>query len=133
MNLAAKIDLTALKDAQVQTAQSGELVLIIPIQRNDLYYSQKGHVYLDLGIWERRGGVDTYGYTHNIQQSLSKAARAALPEGVYPRTLGSAKPIGNQQPSNQLNVMTPQAPQNYVAVNLAQEQNKIKTEPEMPF
>jgi hypothetical protein len=91
MNFSIKVDLTSLVGAQVQTAQDGTQALIIPIKANDLFYSQKGRVYLDLLAWENKNGADQYGYTHRIQQSLSKERRAMLPAGTYPPTLGSAK------------------------------------------
>jgi hypothetical protein len=102
MNLSIKLDLTALIGAQVQTAQDGTLALIIPIKANDLFYSQKGRVYLDLAVWQNKNGVDQYGYTHRVQQSLSKERRAMLPAGTYPPTIGNAKVIGQNNQTQQV-------------------------------
>jgi hypothetical protein len=132
MNLSAKIDLTSLVGAQVQTAQDGTLALIIPIQANDLFYSQKGRVYLDVTIWERRNGPSPYGDTHDIQQSYSQAKRQALPQGTYPPYIGRAREIKprNQVPQNNpANVYAQPAPQGYVPVNAAPQMPQVQPSP----
>jgi hypothetical protein len=132
MNLSAKIDLTSLIGAQVQTAQDGTLALIIPIQANDLYYSQKGRVYLDLSIWERRNGPSQYGDTHDVKQSYSQAKRQTLPQGAYPPSLGHAREIktNNQATQNNpANVYAQPAPQGYVPVNAAPQMPQAQPTP----
>jgi hypothetical protein len=93
MNLSLSIDLTSLSNAQVQNAQDGTAVLIIPIQQNDLFVSERGRVYLTVDAWENRMGQDQYGNTHEVKQHYSQAKRATLPQGVYPPKVGKGKVI----------------------------------------
>ena len=56
--------------------------IVIPIEKNNLFLSKKGNVYLDLVIFERKeplkndeGGIEQ---THFVKQSLPKDVRAAM-------------------------------------------------------
>lgn len=124
-SLNVNIELTAISGAQIQTAQDGTLALIIPINSvSDLspYTDRNGRqrVYLPLTLWPKRNvgenGLDQYGYSHDVQQSYTQAKRAQLPAGVYPPSIGRAKPIMRR--SSGVSMATPPAPPvGYVPVN----------------
>lgn len=128
-SLSGSIELTALTGSQIQTAQDGQLVYILPlgsVSDVELYTDRQGQqrVYLNLNIWKKRNnvdanGLDVYGYSHDIQQNYSQAKRMAMPQGVYPPSIGRAKPIARKNPvaNNVPNVYAQPAPQGYTAVN----------------
>lgn len=76
-NISSKINLCALKDVAILKMGKNKDVecLVIPIERNHLYKSEKGAVYLDMQGFElktkREGSKDT----HMIVQSLPKDVR----------------------------------------------------------
>lgn len=78
MNYNVAVCLTDLEGAQVQANQNGEQFVFIPIQRADLFLTEKGKVYLNLSMWAKKNGADQYGKTHGIKQSLSQAKREAI-------------------------------------------------------
>lgn len=81
MNIQSKINLAALKNAAIIKSGKNKDVdcLIIPIEQNNLFVSDKGAVYLDLYGFENKE-VGKYGDTHMIKQSLSKEKREAMTE-----------------------------------------------------
>lgn len=141
MNYNVAVCLTDLEGAQVQANQNGEQFVFIPIQRADLFLSEKGKVYLNLSMWEKRNGADQYGKTHGIKQSLSQAKKQAIGEEAAKNIpfIGSAKEIvlkgqgGYQQPQKQ-NVYQQQAPQGYAAPqNPAPSNNPFGQSNDIPF
>jgi len=80
--ISTKINLAALKNAAIITSGKNKDVdcILIPIEQNNLYRSEKGAVYLDLVGFEtpvdKRKGKDT----HLVKQSFSKEVLAAMPE-----------------------------------------------------
>lgn len=147
-NYSLSVCLTDLEGAQVQANQNGEQFLFIPIQRGDLFLSEKGKVYLNLSMWAKRSGADQYGKTHGIKQSLSQAKKQAIGEEAAKNIpfIGSAKEIvsknqqsqqgGYQQPQQQP-VYQQTAPQGYAAPqypqNPAPSNNPFGNDSSMPF
>ena len=90
-----KLNLAAFQHAIMNvTRKDGSKVecIVIPIEENNLFKSEKGNVYCDSKVWEispeKRKGEDT----HLINQSLKKEVREAIKAaGKYPPTLGSLR------------------------------------------
>ena len=90
-----KLNLAAFQHAIMNvTRKDGSKVecIVIPIEENNLFKSEKGNVYCDFKVWEispeKRKGEDT----HLINQSLKKEIRESLKsQGKYPPTLGSIR------------------------------------------
>jgi hypothetical protein len=80
--ISTKINLAALKNAAIITSGKNKDVdcILIPIEQNNLFRSEKGAVYLDLIGFEtpadKRKGKDT----HLVKQSFSKDVLLAMPE-----------------------------------------------------
>lgn len=80
--ISTKINLAALKNAAIITSGKNKDVdcILIPIEQNNLYRSDKGAVYLDLIGFEtpvdKRKGKDT----HLVKQSLSKEIQDKMTE-----------------------------------------------------
>lgn len=80
--ISTKINLAALKNAAIITSGKNKDVdcILIPIEQNNLYRSDKGAVYLDLIGFEtpvnKRKGKDT----HLVKQSLSKDIQDKMTE-----------------------------------------------------
>ena len=72
--LKSKVDLSKLQGAVVANlGKAKKKCLVIPIEDARVFHSEKtGAVYLDLVHFENRNGVDDYGNTHSIKQSLKK-------------------------------------------------------------
>jgi len=61
----------------MKKAKSGIMeCIVIPIEKNNLFKSDKGNVYLDLIAFDLKEPKD--GQTHLVKQSLSKAKREAM-------------------------------------------------------
>lgn len=81
-NLSLKINLAALKNAAIITSGKNKDVdcILIPIEQNHLFRSEKGAVYLDVIGFEtapeKRKGKDT----HMAKQSLDKKVLDAMSE-----------------------------------------------------
>lgn len=76
----------------ISSKEGGKIdCLIIPIEKNKLYKSEKGNVFLDLAVFEidpaKRKGDDT----HLVVQSLSKEDREAGKQGAI---LGNLRDFG---------------------------------------
>lgn len=80
--ISTKINLAALKNAAIITSGKNKDVdcILIPIEQNNLFRSEKGAVYLDLIGFEtpvdKRKGKDT----HLVKQSLSKDIQDKMTE-----------------------------------------------------
>lgn len=121
------VELTALQGAQLVTSQDNRLCLVIPVEEADLNLytgrDNRQRVYLPLSMWSNRDadpvtGVNQYGKSHDLKQHYSPAKRATLPQGTYPPSIGSAKPIVPRNQQNaQANVYAQPAPQGYAPVN----------------
>lgn len=80
--ISTKINLVALKNAAIITSGKNKDVdcILIPIEQNNLFRSEKGAVYLDLIGFEtpvdKRKGKDT----HLVKQSLSKDLQDKMTE-----------------------------------------------------
>lgn len=144
-NYSLAVCLTDLEGAQVQANQNGEQFVFIPIQRADLFLTEKGKVYLNLSMWAKRNGADQYGKTHGIKQSLSQAKKQAIGEEAAKNTpfIGSAKeivpknPQGAYQQPQQQNIYQQTAPQGYAAPqypqNPAPSNNPFGQSNDIPF
>ena len=82
MNISGKLNLAAFKKAVVTTfskeyqgIEAGKKVLIIPIDENKLFLSEKGAVYFDIIAFESDKIKE---FTHSVKQSFSKADREAM-------------------------------------------------------
>lgn len=90
-----KFNLAAFKHAIMDVARKdGSKVkcIVIPIEENSLFLSDKGNVYCDWRAWElapeKRKGEET----HLINQSLKKEVRDALKAaGKYAPTIGTIR------------------------------------------
>jgi hypothetical protein len=94
------VKLNGLQGATVQTATNGKRAIVIPIDQPGIFESTNGNVFLSLKIWEKRGGVDQYGKTHDVQLNYSKEQEAALPQGTRAPYLGTGKEFGEQRVPN---------------------------------
>ena len=80
--ISTKINLTAFKNAAViKSGKNGDVdCILIPIEQNHFFKSEKGAIYLDLVGFEtpkeKRKGKDT----HLVKQSFSKEVRDAMSE-----------------------------------------------------
>jgi hypothetical protein len=77
-NVSMKIMLTALECAMVDSPTTGKKLLVIPIEENSLYLSEKGNVYLDLIAFPVK--TATKDQTHVIKQSRPKDIREKMSE-----------------------------------------------------
>lgn len=90
-NFNLKLNLAVL-DHKIQEIE-GTKCIVIPIQENDLYLSEKGNVYLSLNGWESANLM--YEKTHLIKQSLSKEVWTAMSEDER----SNIPILGDMQPS----------------------------------
>lgn len=74
-NYKLKLDLAKLCGAQVVEVQ-GRKCIVLPIDDNGIFISQRGAAYLDLNVRESR--EVKYGQTHFVKVAVSKKAFAAL-------------------------------------------------------
>lgn len=61
------------------TPKGGE-VMVIPIEKNHLFKSEKGNVYLDLMAWELKNKLADSKDTHLVKQSFKKEYLDSLTE-----------------------------------------------------
>lgn len=134
-NYSLSVCLNDLDGMRTQKSADGKLYVCLPVEEADIYLSNKGKFYLSLNMWERRGGTDQYGHTHNIKQSLSQARRDALGEAAKNKPyLGNAKeikPKGSMNPSD--NVYNQQPPQGYEQPAYQQAANPAQAPDDLPF
>lgn len=78
-NISTKINLAALKNATILKMDKTQLdCIIIPIEQNHLYKSDKGAVYLDLVGFELNNPKQDQKDTHLVKQSLPKDVLSKL-------------------------------------------------------
>lgn len=144
--LSVSVELTAIPGAQIQTAQDGTLVLVVPLNsESDLtpYVDKNGknRVYLGLNLWPKRNvnadGVDQYGFSHDAQQQYSQGKRATLPMGTYAPNIGRAKPIPQRGAAPSTAAPSPQIQQaqaqGFVAVNQNPPLKQPQQKTDLPF
>lgn len=95
-SLSISIDLTKLENAVVKPlkGKSGMIdCVIIPIEQNNIFVSNKGSAYLDL-VANKMSSVK-YGQTHIIKRSLPKDVYKSMTkeERIAMPVVGSLKPI----------------------------------------
>ena len=90
-----KLNLTKLDFVAIQKKKdkSGKEIdcLIIPIEKNNLFYSEKGNVFLDCVIWENNEDKKEMFGDYQIKQSVSKEIAQewkAQDPPKYPASLG---------------------------------------------
>lgn len=91
----SSIALTKLSDVEIQAKPDGSHQLVIPIEANDLFISEKGAVYLNCVCFENRI-PDQWGCSHTIKQSFQMGD----PRSKTAPTIGTLKPLvpRNQAP-----------------------------------
>lgn len=101
MNYNLKLDLAKLNKVGVAniTGKSGNKVkcVVIPVEENNIFLSEKGGVYLDLACFELR--QENYGQSHLVKPSLSEEQRKAMTDeekNAVP-IVGSLKPMKAKQ------------------------------------
>lgn len=77
-NVSIKINLAQLTHALMKSDKTGNDLLVIPIEDNNLFKSEKGNIYLDLIAFPVKTPNDDQ--THIVKQSLPKAVRDAMTE-----------------------------------------------------
>ena len=75
-NVSIKLNLASLKHALMKSEKTGKPLLVIPVEENSMFFSEKGNVYLDLIAFPVKSPNDDQ--THVIKQSLPKAVREAM-------------------------------------------------------
>lgn len=74
-NYKVKLDLAKLCNAQVVDVQ-GRKCVVIPVDDNGIFLSQRGSIYLDLVA--RENAEPKYGQTHYIKRNVSKKTFAEM-------------------------------------------------------
>lgn len=69
MNYNFKIDLAKILDAKVVDNEKGKFI-VIPVEKNDIYLTDKGAAYMNFSAREMR--EEKFGQTHFIKQVVSK-------------------------------------------------------------
>lgn len=69
MNYNFKIDLAKILDAKVVDNEKGKFI-VIPVEKNDIYLTDKGAAYMNFAAREMR--EEKFGQTHFIKQVVSK-------------------------------------------------------------
>jgi len=72
-NVSIKVNLAVLEHALMKT-ESGTKCIVIPIEKNHLFESEKGNVYMDLIAFPVKN--PTKDQTHLVKQSLPKELRS---------------------------------------------------------
>lgn len=95
MNYSLKIDLKKLSGALLGKV-NGENCVIIPVQKNGIFCSDKGAAYIDLAALELKQ-EGKFGDTHLVKRSLRKDERDKMTEAERDNQpiLGGMKPFGN--------------------------------------
>ena len=100
MDFSVSLNLSKLKNVGITDLQGSTSVkrcVVIPIEDNHLYVSDKG-VMLNLSAWESKQ-VGKYGDTHYVKQRLPKEYRDAHPDEMKQTPIiGNMKPIGGVAP-----------------------------------
>ena len=69
-NFTEKLDLSKLRNVKLVDNKDGKKCVLIPVDDNDIYVSERGSLYLTLNVREMRN--PRYGQTHFIKQRVSK-------------------------------------------------------------
>jgi hypothetical protein len=77
-NVSIKLNLASLQHALMKSEKTGKPLLVIPIEENNLFKSEKGNIYLDLIAFPVKNPTEDQ--THVVKQSLSKAVREKMTE-----------------------------------------------------
>lgn len=95
MNYSLKIDLKKLSGAMLGRV-NGENCVIIPVEKNSIFCSDKGAAYIDLAAIELKQ-EGKFGDTHLVKRSLRKDERERMTEEERNNQpiLGGLKPFGN--------------------------------------
>lgn len=95
MNYSLKIDLKKLSGAMLGKV-NGENCVIIPVEKNGIFCSDKGAAYIDLAAIELKQ-EGKFGDTHLVKRSLGKNERERMTEEERngQPILGGLKPFGN--------------------------------------
>ena len=101
MNYNLKLDLAKLNKVGVAniTGKSGNKVkcVVIPVEENNIFLSEKGGVYLDLACFSLK--QENYGQSHLVKPSLSEEQRKAMTDeekNALP-IVGALKPMKAKQ------------------------------------
>lgn len=81
-NITTKLNLAGFKNAAItMSGKEGNVkCLLIPIEQNKFFVSEKGAVYVDLVGFESNGKVEGSRDTHLVKQSFTKEYLATLTE-----------------------------------------------------
>lgn len=95
MNYSIKIDLKKLSGAMLGRV-NGENCVIVPVEKNGIFCSDKGAAYIDLAALELKQ-EGKFGDTHLVKRSLRKDERERMTdeERDGQPILGGLKPFGN--------------------------------------
>lgn len=108
MNYNFKIDLAKILDAKVVDNEKGKFI-VIPVEKNDIYLTDKGSAYLNFKAREMR--EEKFGQTHFIKQVVSKKVFKEMTEeernsipilgGMIPESNSGNSNNNNYQPRPQ--------------------------------
>lgn len=99
--IGGKINLALLTHVlQMKKNSNGKEIecIVIPIEKNNLFKSEKGNIYLDIIAFELKD--PKHGDTHLVKQSLPKKVREAMSKEDLEKMpiLGNLKVMGPQEP-----------------------------------
>jgi len=77
--IGGKINLASLTHV-IQTAKSGQECIVIPVDTNKLFKSEKGNIYLDIIAFDVKNPAEGQKDTHIVKQSLQKEVREKMSE-----------------------------------------------------
>lgn len=101
MNYGLKLDLAKLNKVGVAniTGKTGDKVkcVLIPVEENNIFLSEKGSIYLDLACFELR--KENYGQSHLIKASLTEEQRKSMTDEEKNQMpiIGTLKPMKARQ------------------------------------
>lgn len=101
MNYNLKLDLAKLNKVGVAniTGKTGDKVkcVLIPVDENNIFLSEKGGIYLDLACFELR--KENYGQSHLIKASLTEEQRKSMTDEEKNQMpiIGALKPMKARQ------------------------------------
>ena len=75
-NVSIKLNLASLKHALMKSEKTGKPLLVIPVEENNLFKSEKGNIYLDLIAFPVKSPNEDQ--THVVKQSLPKDMREKM-------------------------------------------------------
>lgn len=100
------INFARMQNVQIVTNREGKKAVLIPVEENDIYISERGNVYASFVMWgNRSGSLDEYGKSHKIKQDFSLKYIESHPQFTQSLTIpfvGSAKPLVSRPSSTQV-------------------------------